>query len=456
MRKPIDPNLNGRSNDNLFEVTGAETVKANEPEFKVTEKEGIAKTVNSQNNTGAKPSETSAESGEHKSSSGSSHHHSSGSSHHHSSSGSSHHRSSGSSRHHSSHGSSHSHHSHHSHSSSKKKLPTTAKIAIGIIAAILLAIAVAVSAFFVFRHMGKKDMMPETSDTGYQETIEYKGHTYKYNADIISMGFIGVDKRTFETVDNTDFVGAADADIVVAIDTKTGKTKVVAIPRDTMIDIDIYSPESGVLLRTQKAQLCLAYSYGDGATKSCESTIDAMSRILYNVPIRKYFSLNLEGIAPLNDAIGGVKLTSISDFPDQGFNKGQEVTLLGDKAEAYVRTRSMTDLEASLDRTKRQVQYVKAYSAQVLPAVVKDFSTVNKLYGTARDYSQTNISLGNTTYLASLLLQKGVTDFETYTIEGKMKSRADTLMPGVVHAEFYPDEDSVMQTVLDVFYTKVK
>ncbi len=455
MRKPIDPNLNGRSNDNLFEVTGAETVKANEPEFKVTEKEGVAKTVNSQNKTGAKPSEKSAESGEHKSSSGSSHHHhsSSGSSHHHSSSGGSHHHSSGSSRHHSSHSSSH---SHHSHSSKKKKLPTTAKIAIGIIAAILLAIAVAVSAFFVFRHMGKKDMMPEASDTGYQETIEYKGHTYKYNTDIIALGFLGVDQRTFETVDNTDFVGAADADIVAAIDTKTGKTKVIAIPRDTMIDIDIYSPESGVLLRTQKAQLCLAYSYGDGATKSCESTIDAMSRILYNVPIRKYFSLNLEGIAPLNDAIGGVKLTSISDFPDQGFNKGQEVTLLGDKAEAYVRTRSMTDLEASLDRTKRQVQYVKAYSAQVLPAVVKDFSTVNKLYGTARDYSQTNISLGNTTYLASLLLQKGVTDFETYTIEGKMKSRADTLMPGVVHAEFYPDEDSVMQTVLDVFYTKVK
>ena len=56
----------------------------------------------------------------------------------------------------------------------------------------------------------------------------------------------------------------------------------------------------------------------------------------------------------------------------------------------------------------------------------------------------------------SILSGKFMTDFETYTIEGKMKSRADTLMPGVVHAEFYPDEDSVMQTVLDVFYTKVK
>ena len=36
-----------------------------------------------------------------------------------------------------------------------------------------------------------------------------------------------------------------------------------------------------------------------------------------------------------------------------------------------------------------------------------------------------------------------------------MKASEDALMPDVVHAEFYPDEDKLMETVLDVFYTQI-
>lgn len=436
MKKPIDPNLNNGSKDELFGIPSfPDGDKATE--FTVVEKPERIEMGVSVNETPVKVEGGAVDSpseGEHR------HHHHHH--HHHSSSGSSHHGSSSSS------------HSHHR--KKKKKLPITAKIAIGIIIAILLAIVLAITAFFVFRAMGKKDVMPNTAAThGYQETIEYKGHTYQFNKDVVALGFLGVDQRTLETVDKTDFVGAADADIVVAVDTKTGKTKVISIPRDTMIDIDVYSPDSGVLLYSQKAQLCLAYAYGDGAVKSCENTIDAMSRILYNVPIQKYFALDLDGIAPLNDAIGGVSLVSQFDFPDYGIKVGDEVTLKGDMAEAYVRTRRMDTIDASIKRSERQIQYVKAYANQALPSVVSDFSTVSRLYNTAGDYSRTNLTLSNATFLASLLLQKGVTDFETYSIKGKVKAADDPLLPDVVHAEYYPDEDSVMETVLAVFYTQI-
>lgn len=329
-----------------------------------------------------------------------------------------------------------------------------AKIAIGILIAIFLAIVVTVVTFFVLRAVGKKDVMPDKTNTAYQETIEYNGHTYQYNDDVFALGFIGVDRRELLSSDAVDFVGAADTDIVVAVDTKTGKTTVIAIPRDTMIDMEIYTP-SGVMLRNQDAQLCLAYSYGDGKEQSCYNSIDAMSHILLNVPIQKYFALDLDGIRALNDAIGGVTLEATYTIPDQGIYAGKTVTLKGDMAEWYIRRRDMDDVNASLNRTERQMQYIRAYVSQVLPAIIKDFSVVNSLYSTASQYSQTNISLSNATYLGTLVLSKGIRTFEGTTLQGEMKPSDDPLLNEIVHAEFYPDEDNVMQTVLSTFYTQV-
>ena len=292
------------------------------------------------------------------------------------------------------------------------------------------------------------------ANSNYQETIEYKGHTYKYNEDILAIGFMGIDQREMKTSKETSFVGAADADIVIAIDSKTGTTKAISIPRDTMVDIDIYTT-SGVFLRTQKAQLCLAYAYGDGSEKSCRNTVDAMSRILLGVPITKYYALDLDGIKPLNDAVGGVTVQSLYDFEEQGIKKGDTVTLHGDMAELYVRERGMEDINASLNRVERQTQYVKAYASQVVPSAMKDFGIVRQLYNTASDFSQTNITMSNVTYAGTLLLSKGVTDFETRTIKGEMKASKDPVLEGVVHAEFYPDEDDVTAAVIDTFYTRI-
>lgn len=358
--------------------------------------------------------------------------------------------------------SSHHHHHHHRHSSSSKKsekMPVPARIAIAILSVLLAIVVAAILGFAVMRGWGHLDMMKKTSANGealaYHETLEYKGHTYEYNDDILAMAFLGIDQRTLESSKNTDFVGASDADIVIAVNTKTGETKVIAIPRDTMVDVDIWST-SGIFLRTQKTQLCLAYAYGDGKEKSCENAVTSISRVLYDVPIQKYYALDLDGVAPLNDAIGGVTVNSLYSLPQYNISYGDKVTLKGDVAEAYVRIRDMDNVNASLNRTERQVQYVNAFAEQALPAVVKDFSTVSKLYNTASKYSQTNITLNNATYIASLLLSKGVTDFKTYKLEGEMKGAEDPLLPDVVHAEFYPDEDKLMEIVLDVFYTQVK
>ena len=325
-----------------------------------------------------------------------------------------------------------------------------------ILAIILLVVALVLGSYTYLKYTGAKDIKPNLTEVSedYQETIEYKGHTYKYNDDLLTMAFLGIDQEDMKTSDETDFVGAADADIVLVVDTKTGKSSAIAIPRDTMVDVDVYS-QSGIFLRTQNTQLCLAYAYGDGGTQSCKNSVNAISRVLYSVPIQKYFALDLAGVPALNDAIGGVTVTSIYDLPTYGIKVGDKVTLKGDVAKAYVRTRDMDHVDASLNRVDRQVQYIKAYSQQLVPAVIKDFGTVSRLYQTATGYSQTNLTLNNATYLASLLLSKGITNFETYTISGTMEAEPDEEIANLAHAQFYPDEDDLMQTVLDVFYTQI-
>lgn len=326
-----------------------------------------------------------------------------------------------------------------------------------VLIALLLVMAVAVVGTFEFlKYQGKKSALPDVKqNSNYVEIIEYDGKRYKYNENIFSVAFLGVDREEFLSADETDFVGASDAMMVITVDVKTGDARVIALPRDIMVQMDTFVDGSDEIRREEEHQLYLAYSYGDGGELSCQNAVDAISRVLYNVTIQKYYALDLSGITALNDAIGGVVLKSKYDFPQYDIKTGDVVTLKGDMAESYVRSRDTDTITASLDRLDRQVQYVESFVSQITPAVLVDFSKVSQLYNIGSEYSQTNLSASDAAYLASLLISKGTFNFETYTIDGEMKGYDDETLDDTVHAAFYPDEESVMQTVLDVFYTRI-
>ena len=304
---------------------------------------------------------------------------------------------------------------------------------------LLAAVIAIVGTFFYLEQKGKNSFTNVTTQTNYEEVIEHEGHKYVYNKDVVAIAFIGVDKRELGAGDTIGTAGQADADIVLTVDTKTGRAKAISIPRDT----------------NETLQLCLSFAYGDGKASSANNVTTSISRILYNVPINKYFVLDLDGIAPINDAIGGVTVESLYNFENLGIKVGDKVHLTGDLTESYVRQRDMQTIDASLNRTARQTQYIKAFANQLLPAVLNDFSTVSRLYNTAADYSTTNMDLSNVTYLASLLVSKGIRDFETETLQGEMKESERTDYADYVYAEFYPDEELTLETVLDTFYTQV-
>ena len=297
MKKPIDPNLE-RFEDSVFSLTGGDDtpgVSYRAPQFEMKETSTAATPGEyhaSENHrqraeaTGA-PVEPAPGGEEHH------HHHH----HHHHSDSHSHSRHGDHRRH---------HHHHHYHHHRHHRLPKGARVVIGILVALLIIVALVVGAFLILNYDGEKKMTNTTAATDYQETIEYKGHTYVYNENVVTMAFLGVDKRELGKAENhTSTNGMADTDIVVAIDKVSGKTSMIAVPRDTMVDVDVFDKD-GNFKKTKEMELCIAYAYGDGFGTSCKNVTKSISRILYNVPIDKYFALDLNGIQPINDSIGGV------------------------------------------------------------------------------------------------------------------------------------------------------
>lgn len=293
------------------------------------------------------------------------------------------------------------------------------------------------------------DASAEADEPAYvptlDDTITYQGTKYAPNDKMVSVAFIGYDNA--ETGGTT---GQADTVIVLTMNLETGAVKAISIPRDTMVDVDEYVGDA--YIGQQTMQLCLAYSYGDGSVTSSEHVASLASRILYDVPISYYFTLNLEGIGPINDAVGGVTLTPLETIPGTDVVEGVPITLWGDNALKYVRWRDSSNPEAnttsSLDRQERQIQYLRAFADQLLQNLTTDPAALVNLYNLAVQYSWTNLGVDEFTYLATQVLQNGLSSMEITSLPGEM-------VMGTNYAEYYLDKDGVRQIVIDTFYHPV-
>ena len=69
--------------------------------------------------------------------------------------------------------------------------------------------------------------------------------------------------------------------------------------------------------------------------------VDAVSNLFYGMPINGYVALNMNAVAMINDAVGGVTVTVPEDMAqvDPSFAEGAAVTLTGDQALKFTRYR---------------------------------------------------------------------------------------------------------------------
>lgn len=348
-----------------------------------------------------------------------------------------------------------------------KKRPWWQKLLIilaWILGIILALILIAVLAFFILRYTGivkltnynDLDMTaPEienisvsVSDKG--QTVVYNGQEYSFNTDMTSILCIGVDKSELGVDEGTG--GQADAIYMIALDTETGKTTVIAIPRDIVTDIGIYSTE-GEYLRTEKHQLCLAYAYGDGRKTSCLNTATAVSRLFYQLPINSYFAIDTDAVPHLNDAVGGVTVTMIDDsFYDTNLvrhYKGETLTLYGENSIKYVRQREVAYLSSSTERLNRQITYLKAFTSKALQMTKADLTTPVTLFNIVAENSETNLTASTITAFATSVVTNGISELEFVTVPGELVS-------GGTYAEYIVNEEALYELILDTYYTPVE
>lgn len=346
-------------------------------------------------------------------------------------------------------------HKHHFHRHHRKRMKRWQKITIGVIAALLALIIAALAVLVIMINMGKSSLLDksglniktpdgvETVDNG--NYIYYKGYKYRYNDNITSILCMGIDKDTLNKVGGEVGTGGdADSIFVIALDISSGKSKLVNISRDTMTDIGIYST-SGSYIGEKKAQIALAYAYGNGRDTSCHNELVAVRQLLYNVPINSYLSLDMQGIGAINDAMGGITVISPETIGE--FKTGETYTLMGSMAQSYVRARSHATLEGNNLRMERQKSYLESFGSSLVTKTKSDLMTPINIFNTASPYICTDIDANKVAYLAYNAVRGNYNGFEIKTIPGKNKK-------GKTYAEYYVDETKCFEMFLDVYYIK--
>lgn len=136
------------------------------------------------------------------------------------------------------------------------------------------------------------DVATKDGTSASASDITWNGKTYSYNEHLSNFLFLGIDtKEKAETKTGQADAGQADALYLLSWNRLEGDITVISIPRDTMTQIETFGP-GGKSLGKSKDHISLSYAYGDGGYESCELAENAVSELLYGLPIDGYCALS--------------------------------------------------------------------------------------------------------------------------------------------------------------------
>lgn len=353
----------------------------------------------------------------------------------------------------------------------KTKKAKTAAIVLSILAAVLVLLAAGIAIFVWYSSSVRGNMFaarasisttipqPEASDpaeTGATETaapvtadwIDKNGIAYKYRDDVISILLMGIDYMSNEKYWDSKTVsngGNADVMALVILNTKTFDFSILYIPRDTMADVIAMDAE-GNYIDTVRTNISEAHSYGDGKELSCQLTADAVSQLLYGVPVNRYIALDYNALYTLNTIIGGLTITFTEDYTNisSAYTKGSTVTMSNWQMRRFITYRNSYDVGGAYDRGVRNMTVLKALFEQCKDEIAADPTVALDFMSQLSSYLTTDLELSEITFLATNI---GKMSFNSDTI---IKLPGESVM-GEEYAEFYPDEQWLHDFVADTF-----
>ena len=332
----------------------------------------------------------------------------------------------------------------------KKKLLTGIGIFLGfVIAGIVL--------FSVVYHVGKKNIktnilnsLTDIVDVSAYETVSYQGEEYIYRDNIINILCLGLDKEEVMGMRNDAdaSMGQADAIFLLSIDLEEDKIRLIAVPRDTMVTLQMHRTD-GTYIGEREGQITLQYAYGDGKELSAMLMAQQVSSILDNIPIHAYMVVNVHSLWMLNDAIGGVDMVMDADYTkfNPAFVEGETVHLTGNLLENYIRGRDKKDPEGAYTRMHRMKLYMMGFFEQAKKAVLKDITLPVEMLSVLEKDIVTNVTADEVVYLVAEGMWCSFRSEDMYNLPGDNRL-VDRYM------EYRLDEEGVQRIVLDLFYEK--
>ncbi len=291
------------------------------------------------------------------------------------------------------------------------------------------------------------DKFPEQSEQNGIKIYNEEKYVLKENVETFLV--LGLDKFGDDVSDESyNNNQQADFLLLFVLDNEAKTCSAIHINRDTMVDIDRLGV-AGNKMNTVRAQIALAHTEGNGREVSCRNTAHAVSRLLDGIKVNHYLSMSMDGVAILNDCVGGVELTLLEDLTEfyGGFAKGETVTLKGEQALTYIRERKDLGDGSNVSRMERQRQYMNALYGKFLKASEKDGELISKASTELAGHIVSDRSVNQ--------LQNLTDKFNEYEYLGIITPKGETKLIGK-HMEFNADTDDINKIVVSLFYEKIE
>ena len=313
--------------------------------------------------------------------------------------------------------------------------------------AIALVVVFIIAGALVFIKIWDSAQGKYTTENPEDSVLSYKGEEYILNEDVETFLVLGLDKYDGEVVSDSHQSGVqADFLMLLVLDNEKKQSTAIHINRDTMANINKLGI-GGVKTESLYKQIALSYDYvvDDNDKMRCGNTKDSVEDLFGGIKINHYVALTMDAVSAMNDLVGGVELTVLEDFSgvDDSLVKGEKVTLNGEQALNYVRTRYGLEDSTNKSRMQRQQQYINALYDKTVLCAESDASFIMQLADTMDDHIVFDSS--------NHRMKKYAEKFDEYEFLGIRNIEGETKI-GEEFIEFYPDEESVKEIAIDLFY----
>ncbi len=283
------------------------------------------------------------------------------------------------------------------------------------------------------------------SETRVSKTVVYEGKEYYPRQDITVVMLLGIDEEG-PVVESATYNNSGGADMVTLLifDPKTQQCDLLVLNRDAMVEMPVLGV-TGRPAGTLYGQLALSHTYGSGLEDSCENTRTTVSDLLCGAQIDYYFSMNMDGIGILNDAIGGVEVTVRDDFSqvDPTLTQGATLRLNAWQAQNFVRSRQGVGNGLNISRMERQKQYMQGFVSMLKAHLEENPLYASQLLAEVDAYTVTDCS--------PAVLNRLATDYGDYTL-GRIISPEGENVLGEKYYEFYLDEKALEKLAIELFF----